>query len=259
MQHVQAHNSTSRSPQTESDDEDDFVINEFYYGNLSFISGKFDFLSKALDGCRSIHLTRAASMNPSDVLSYAEAAACSEVILSDKADARIRVDAISSTVRSCTAGLVVDARTVDLCDYWSARSCPRSDLVVDIGNIMQDPDPSLVISRLVGLSKRYVLLVALVLPARPDGLLGEDAISAAALMYDRELAKSVMGAYSARGVNSAHAVSLTEGARTWKWHFTPAALRELGESAGLVCLRSVPVWSDIAIAMLFETRRHHAR
>jgi hypothetical protein len=243
-------------------EDDEFVVNEFYYGKISFLSGRFAFLADVAPGCTSVHFTRAASVSDADILSYCDLLACDTILISDQPDRRSQIEAMSRNMRAQRRDLTVAAQSISYHDYWSSRSCPQVDIVIDIGQIMHDHDPDQMITRLASMTRRYLMVVAVVLPADTSHISGVrdgDVISAAALMADRQLAHAVVGTYAQKGIVLEDAPFQQHRPEAWNWHFTPDALCELGERAGLTRLHCVPVWSDIACAVLFERKHRRAR
>lgn len=211
---------------------------------------------------RSVHVARAASINQPDLLCLPLDAGARRLILSDMPHKAASCAALAERLRDLHPEAEIVALALDHADFWQCRAAPKSEVVMDLGRLIHDVAPDLVLRRLSQMTTDTLFVATMVLPsfegpadaAFPDGRI----LPADRLRPPSAIAEGAAMSFGRRGMILAQLNPDAYGPfapplpDAWRWFFSADGLNRLGHTLGLATVCAFHTWHDLAIAIEFR-------
>jgi hypothetical protein len=229
---------------------------------LTYRHANLDLSLGRISAGRSVHVTRAAFVQPPGRLAIPIKAGATSLILSDS-ESRFEVcQATCHSLRDRFPRANITAVKIDYADFWQCRSAPKADVIIDLGHLLHDAAPDRTLSRFATMADDAVFVCAMILPpfdGPPDARFGDGQIvSSKWITPPSTIAASAAAALSSRGIElpqldpiSGPQLPVT-GRVDWRWFFSPAGLVKIGEGANLRAVDIFHTWNDVDIAIEFR-------
>lgn len=212
---------------------------------------------------RSIHIACAASIDQPELLSLPLEAGARRLILSDTPGRSASCAALAERLRNRHPEAEIVALSLDYADFWQCRAAPKSEVVMDLGRLIHDVTPDLMLQRLSLMTTDTLFVATMVLPpfeepaaAFPDGRI----LPAKRLQPPSAIAQAAGRSFGRRGLTLAQLDPGTYGPSappiegTWRWFFSATGVSRLGNALGLATASAFHTWHDLAIAIEFRRR-----